>query len=176
MQISECLKTNISTDDTVLKFPRKTKAGMLNDNNCSYTKDAYDRAMNQYINSNEGVVMLAPLDMDKYAKFIPNNNYVLGHIMAYDDEYLYVRLRDIDIVPERLKEYARIAAETLPEIYIRYDLGEPVSQKRDEPTEIKSMRIYCADIPILPDSAFRKKVDVEPWAKMIAAKRKCARI
>lgn len=154
----------------LITLPRLTKGGIPNINGYTYTEEAFDNAMKNYI-MKSGIVCLAPeilgidgiddkLTVKEIAKF-NDAVYTQFHSKGANDKYLFGNVEDWNentITFKYIK--SDIGEKYLPLIYtdtkinMRYMVDTPSIKK-----EITSMGIILFDITVIPFDDIRDDYD-----------------
>lgn len=144
----------------IIKLKRKTQSFKPNVNGYTYTKDAFETAMDNYM-KHGGSVYIAPSadrSSELYGKFgmygFIDPRFFIGSIDHYSDEYIWVSLIEEN---DLAKEYLQNQETGDLEIYMKYIIQNPEEDYEDyDGRIIKHFKIICFDIPCIPHDKFTK--------------------
>lgn len=144
----------------IIKLKRKTQPFKPNVNGYTYTKHAFETAINDYMKRG-GSVYIAPSadrSSELYSKFgidgFIDTRFFIGSIDHYSDEYIYISIKE---ETDLIKEYLQNQETRDLEIYMKYIIQNPEKDYEDYNSKIiKHFKIICFDIPCIPHDKFAK--------------------
>lgn len=154
----------------LFKLRRKTRAGVPNLNGYTYNKDDFDRAMNEYVET-DGGLYLAPCVVDMgsfgdktslindtiYGKFHtpkPKTEYKFAKLVKWDDSYMIFKY----CPTEKCMPYINMVTDDIC-VTTRY-CGELEQEKM-----VHISKIDMLDIPVIPFDMLG--IDIYKYAKEV---------